>query len=501
GLLMFTAPDPDIAFIEEVTHFPLLYHPSPQRVLLIGGGVGGVLNEILKHPVTKVVYVELDPIIIQVAREHSLTRALDDPRLRIELTDGRLFVSHTQEKYDVIIVNLSPPSTLQLNRAYTQEFFRKVHNILSPGGILSFGLPWSETYVSQEMISHNRCIYETVKKVFPGVSIIPGERSIFLASADPAALTNALETIYYRFQDRDLATRLLTVPYIQYKLSPERIERLLAPLRAGEPVETNQDLRPIGTYHNLALWNVMFYPGSRGFFNWISRMQLWWFLIPVGLLLTVPISINWRRVSSRPMLLPVVLAIMTTGFAGMTFSLISFLAFQTLHGYLYQKIGILVAAFMLGLAFGGLSMNHIMNKLRRDILALGKIELAISGYAFLLPLILILLFAHLDKLPPFIPAEVPLSLLNWGAGFLVGLEFPLANKIYLGSKSGVGRVAGTLYASDLCGAIVGAVLTSVFLIPILGISKTCLVIAMFKIASLVVLITATACPRKQTKGA
>jgi len=50
-----------------------------------------------------------------------------------------------------------------------------------------------------------------------------------------------------------------------------------------------------------------------------------------------------------------------------------------------QKIGILVAAFMLGLAFGGLSMNHIMNKLRRDILALGKIELAISGYAFLLP--------------------------------------------------------------------------------------------------------------------
>jgi spermidine synthase len=185
----------------------------------------------------------------------------------------------------------------------------------------------------------------------------------------------------------------------------------------------------------------------------------------------------------------------------MTFSIVSLLAFQTLHGYLYQKIGILVAAFMLGLAFGGLSMNHIMNKLRRDILALGKIELVISGYAILLPLILILLFAHVGKLPPFIPAEVPLSLLNWGAGFLVGLEFPLANKIYLGDKSGVGRVAGTLYASDLCGAIFGAVLASVFLIPILGISKTCLVTAMFKIASLVVLITVTALTRKQTKGA
>ncbi len=501
GLLMFTAPDPDIAFIEKVTHFPMLYHPSPQRVLLIGGGVGGVLHEILEHPVTKVVYVELDPIITQVAREHSLTRALDDPRVRIEHTDGRLFVRQTQQKYDVIIVNLPPPSTLQLNRVYTKEFFREVHNILSPGGILSFGLPWSETYVSQEMISHNRCIYETAKKVFPGVLIIPGEWSIFLASVDPAVLTDALETIYYRFQDRDLATSLLTVPYIQYKLSPERIERLLAPLQDGEPVETNQDLQPMGTYHNLALWNVMFYPGSRGFFNWISRMQLWWFLVPVGLLLTMPISIRWRRVSSRPVLLPVALAIMTTGFAGMTFSIVSLLAFQTLHGYLYQKIGILVAAFMLGLALGGLSMNHIMNKLRRDIIALGKIELAIIAYSLLLPLILVLLFAHVARPPPFMPAEMPLFLLNCVAGFLVGLEFPLANKIYLGGNGGVGRVAGTLYASDLCGAIFGAVLASVFLIPILGISKTCLVTAMFKIASLVVLITVTALTRKQTKGA
>ena len=189
------------------------------------------------------------------------------------------------------------------------------------------------------------------------------------------------------------------------------------------------------------------------------------------------------------MRLPVALAIMTTGFAGMTFSIVLLLAFQTLHGCLYQKIGILVAAFMLGLALGGLCMNSIMYKLRRDILALGKIELMIIGYALLLPLILTLLFAYIGKLPLLLPAEAPLSLLNCGAGFLVGLEFPLANKIYLGGNGGVGRVAGTLYASDLFGAIFGAILASVFLIPILGIVNTCFVIAMFNTASLVLLIT------------
>ncbi|HAZ32161.1 MAG TPA: hypothetical protein DCY61_05670 [Dehalococcoidia bacterium] len=488
GLLMFTTPDPNIIFIEEVAHFPLLYHPSPQRVLLIGGGVGGVLDEILKHPTSEVHYVELDPLIIEVAREHSPARALDDPGVWIEYTDGRLFVRHTQEKYDVIIVNLPPPSTLQLNRYYTKEFFTEVYDRLSPGGIFSFGIPASEAYMSREMISHNRGIYETLNEVFPSVSIIPGEWWLFLASPEATMPTHdLLETISRRFQARNLETSLFTVPYIEYKLCPERIARLLA-LAPPPQVEINRDLQPIGTYYNLALWNVMLYPGSRGFFDWVSGLDLWWFAIPLGLLLIIPISIRWRRAPSKPMRWPVALAIMTTGFAGMTFSIISLLAFQTLHGYLYQKMGILIAAFMLGLALGGWCMNHIMNKLRRDIIALGKIELAIIAYSLLLPLILILLFAHIDKLPLFIPAEVPLLLLNCVAGFLVGLQFPLANKIYLGGNGGVGRVAGTLYGSDLFGAIFGALLASVFLIPILGIPKTCLVIAMFKLASLVLLI-------------
>lgn len=487
GLPIFTAPDPDIAFIEEVAHFPMLYHPSPQKVLSIGGGVGGVLDQILSHPIDEVHYVELDPLIIEVAREYSPASALDDPRLSIMHTDGRLFVKYTQEKYDVIIMNLPPPSTLQLNRVYTQEFFREVYNILSPKGIFSFAIPASEAYMSQEMINHNRCIYETIKGVFPSVLIIPGDWNIFLASPEATMLTYDLETICQRFQNRNLETSLLTIPYIEYKLSPERTERLLAPLR-GDHVEANRDLQPIGTYYNLALWNVMFYPGSRGFFNWVSGIDLWWFAIPLSLLIMIATFIRWRRISSKPMRLPVALAIMTTGFAGMSFSIVLLLAFQTLHGCLYQKIGILVATFMLGLASGGLYMNSIVYKLRRDILALAKIELMIIGYALLLPLILILLFAYVGKLPLLIPAEAPLCLLNCGAGFLVGLEFPLANKIYLGGNGGVGRVAGTLYASDLFGAVFGALLASVFLIPILGMTKACFVIAIVNVASLVLLI-------------
>ncbi len=233
----------------------------------------------------------------------------------------------------------------------------------------------------------------------------------------------------------------------------------------------------------------MFYPGLRGFFNWVSGLVWWWFAIPLGFLILAPTYIRWQGGRSKTIHLPAALAIMTSGFAGLTFSIIVLFAFQTLHGYLYQKIGILVAAFMLGLALGGFLMTRIMNGLRNDALALAKVELAIITYSLMLPPLLVLLFAHIAQIPAFIPEELPLLLLNCVAGFLIGLQFPLANKMYLGGNAGVGKISGTLYAADLCGAIFGALLAGVFLIPILGITGTCLVIVLFKIASLVTLIT------------
>jgi len=502
GLPMFSVPDPDIAFNEEVIHFPMLYHPSPRKVLLIGGGIGGTLEQALKHPVDEVHYAELDPLIIEAAREYSpqsFLRALEEPRVSIKYVDGRLFIKNARESYDVIIVTLPSPSTLQLNRLYTSEFFVEVANILKPTGIFSTGIPSSETYLSKEMINHNRCIQETLKEVFAGVLIIPGEHNIFLASAEEQLLSQDLDTLCCRFQSWELETKLLTVDYIKYKLNPVRTERLLAPILTIDKVPVNRDLHPIGCYYNLALWNTMFYPGATGFFDWVSGMALWWFAIPSGLLVFIALAIGLRRKVSKPGLVPVAVAIITTGFAGMTFSIILMLALQTLQGYLYQMLAIIIAAFMLGLALGSAYMNRIMYRLRREALALANIELIIVAYSTFVALILVLIFAGIAKLPFFLPAEVFLSILNCAAGFLVGLEFPLANKIYLAGNERVGQVAGGLYAADLIGGSAGAILASVFLVPILGLPQTCFVIAMLNGASFALLL-ALAATRKQTES-
>lgn len=495
GLPLFSVPDPNIAHNEEVIHFPLLYHPVPRKVLLIGGGIGGTLEQVLKHPVAEVHYAELDPLIIEATRQYSpqsFLHALDDPRVVIKHADGRLLVKNASENYDVIIVTLPSPSTLQLNRLYTREFFAEVANILQPGGIFSTTVPSSETYLSSEMIKHNRCIYQALKEVFDSVLIIPGDHNIFLAGADGQWRNQNIDILCQRFQSRGLKTRLMTVDYIKYKLNPVRIERLLAPLLAASPVPANRDLHPIGCYYNLALWNTMFYPGAAGFFDWISEMALWWLAIPSGLLVIFALAIGWRRKVSQPRLMPVAVAMITAGFAGMTLSLVLLLALQTLAGYLYQRVAIIIAAFMLGLALGGAYMNRIMYRFRQEALALAKIELIMMAYSMFVALALLLLFAGSARMFLFLPTEVFLSILNCAAGFLVGLEFPLANKLYLAATERVGQVAGSLYAADLLGGAVGAILTSIFLVPILGVVPTCFVVAMFKGASFVLLLTLVA---------
>lgn len=496
GLFLFSTPHPDVVFLEELSHFPLLSHPSPQRVLLLGGGVGGLLDEILKHPVEELGYVEVDPLLIELVRKEISPAVFSDSRLNLIFSDGRVFVKEEakkeQIKYDVIIMNLPPPSTLNLNRFYTQEFFQKIQALINRSGIFAFTLPSSEAYMGPEMVKLNRCIYETLRSTFPVVKIIPGEFSVFMVSTNanidqPSSPILNPETIKERFKERNLETRLLTPPYLDYKLSPERAERLLAPLLKDEEAEINQEFRPVASFYQLALWNVMFYPTLRGFFDWVSGLRLWWLLFPLfligGLILLLRFisRLNGKVRTEGPSPSSIIWAIFTTGLGGMSIGMLVLLTFQTLEGNLYQKIGVLIASFMLGLVLGGTVTTRTLSHLKKVANTFSLIEFSILFYSLTLPFLLFLA-GKLD-------GDAPLIFLNCFTGFLVGAEFPLASSILLKRKDKIVRVAGSLYAYDLWGAILGAVLTSVFFIPLLGVRETPLVVGMTKMVSLLLLST------------
>ena len=69
GIPILSLPTPDISHTEDIVHFPLLFHPNPKKIFLLGGGIGGVIKEICKHPVDKIDYAELDPLLIQTVVE------------------------------------------------------------------------------------------------------------------------------------------------------------------------------------------------------------------------------------------------------------------------------------------------------------------------------------------------------------------------------------------------------------------------------------------------
>jgi len=479
GVLLFTAPVPDIKYVEEIAHFPLLYHSHPQKTLLLGGGMGGVLEEVVKHHPNEVFYVELDPLIIEIAEKYLPSTPSKYPGVTVVSTDGRLFVERSEAKFDVVIMNLPSPSTLQVNRFYTQEFFEKVQEILSHQGVFAFGLPSAEAYMSEEMLRLNRSVFRALKEVFPAVLVIPDDFSLFLASSDTTLLSQGEQEICQRLEQRGVETKLLNRAYIKHKLSLERISRLTAYLEIPEQI--NSDRRPISTFFNLALWNAMFHPEFKPVFDFALRIKLWWFL-PPALLFFLPILTNLRR-KEFP-IFSVALSLVTTGFAGMTFSIALFFAFQLSYGYLYQKIGILTAAFMLGLALGCWGMNRVIGKVKRGVFVLGWIQAAVAIYAFSLPW----LISGLAR-TWLIPGEVPFSFLNLVAGFLTGLEFPLANQIYLQRNKGVASVVGWLYAADLWGSVFGALFTAVLLVPVLGLISTCFATGILNLATFALLLT------------
>jgi len=496
GLLMFTTGDKFSA--ELSVHFAMLEHPSPENVLLIGGGVGGALEQILKHPVKRLDYLEIDPLIIQTAEKYLSDEEaafLNDERVTVKHVDARLFIKLAIEKaksnevqsgYDVILVNLPDPFTAQINRFYSLEFCREAYQILSPGGILSLGITSSENYLSHEQQDFLRSLYATMLRVFDGVKVIPGSHNYLIGQKAGGTSEQASDTPYYntlikRLKERNVENDFVHEYYLPIRLSKDRVAYINgAVAEISESTSINRDFKPIGYFYDVVLWSSQFYQRSLvvRLIKSFAFLTFWHWLIPIALLIGVFLffQLRNRSNSTRVNRIPVILAIGTTGFSEITFQVVVILAFQVLYGYVYYKLCLILASFMIGLVLGSWYVNRILNRLKNDISTYIKTQIAICIYPLILLPIFALLANYGGKIPTFLCIDTVFAFLPVIAGFIGGFQFPLASKICL--KGGeVGRTAGFLYGIDLFGSCLGALLASAILIPILGIFQTCLLVA------------------------
>ncbi len=483
GIPSITTPVPDIAQVEDFVHFSMLFHENPESVLVLSGGAGGMINEILKHPVEQLGYVELDPLLLKLIEtyETPLTQSeLSDSRVRIHYTDSRFFVQRTTDRYDVIFIGLSAPQELQTNRLFSREFFSMAKERMNRDGIIALTLPGSLTYLGPELRDLNGCILETLKSVYRHVRVIPGDVNLYFASDSEKLETVTPEEMIQRLDTRQINSNLFTPAYIEHRLHERWLTWFAQNMERAE-THINSDFHPLGVFFNLAYWNALFSPYLTGFFTWIEGLSLTLFAVLLAVLTLLLALLFMKRPWTGRISLPY--AICTTGFAGMIFDLAIIFTFQTTFGYLYYQIGILVTIFMVGVAISSFSITRCLDRIERRSLVFLTTELCLIIFALVLPLVLILPSLSIERESSSVVYYTVFLLMSFFSGILIGFEFPLASQLLLDTdrrESGLGHTAGLLYAADLLGGYFGGLIGGVGLLPILGLKNTCFILAMIK---------------------
>lgn len=167
GSIMVTEKD-EFVYHEMISHVPLYAHPNPRKVLIIGGGDGGTLREVLRHPeVDKVTMVEIDKMVVEKSIEFLPTIAtdFDNPRAKIIFEDGEKYLDRCKEKYDIIIVDGSDPV------GPAEVLFQKKFHEMAYGCLASDGIFVTQ---SESPLYHQktiRSLYRNLKDIFPVVNM------------------------------------------------------------------------------------------------------------------------------------------------------------------------------------------------------------------------------------------------------------------------------------------------------------------------------------------
>jgi len=233
GVMQTTEKD-EFIYHEMLAHLPILAHGGVRKVLIIGGGDGGMLEEVLKHgTVEKVAMVDIDDTVIELSKQYLRSicgEAFEDQRTDLVIADGTAFVAQCRERYDVIIVDSTDPIGPG-EALFTANFYKDCKACLAPGGVLvtQNGVPYLQ---SGELAATMACLRPLFADVGCYLATVPtyvgGPMAFGWASDDAALRRVSVEALEDRLAEAGIATRYYTpeVHMAAFALPPY-IEELL----------------------------------------------------------------------------------------------------------------------------------------------------------------------------------------------------------------------------------------------------------------------------------
>lgn len=439
-------------------HLAALQHPEPRRILVLGGGWDGTLQELLQHQPVRVdmVLSDLDPV--SLLRRHlpaEIRKSLTAPAVRFSRADPREFLKKSGFAWDLILIGMPEPSSGERNRFYTREFFAQCAARLHPGGIVALSLPAAEDLPTPLALYRTAGIYHALSSVFPEILVLSATTTVMTASSAP--FPRSPEILTERLQERGIRNRLVTPPSIRSLFTADRFDIGEKRLREAI-VPENTDIRPVFYPFAVMAWLSQSFPrlsfvepagvGAAG----KGLAALGW-ILGIGLPLLFfgsRLQPAWRRG----------LLVVVAGVIGIASGAVLILAYQAKKGLLYQDIGLLLGALLAGLALG-------VPLLRDLITSTGLRKKWVRGWGVALLIGLgIIHFAAIGIVSAGAAGDLLLTGgLLASTGFLVGGLFAYTGLFGIRDQR---KVIGPLYATGLIGGCFGAILGGLFLIPLFG---------------------------------
>jgi spermidine synthase len=478
-------------------------HASPREILLVAPALIGPARVIASARDARVTLVRED------ARLGDLVAQLLPRGTRADSGEGNLGVRHVTAdaralarawshqsgapEFDLIAILQGGPATGAANRLYTQECFEACARILRSNGVLMVAIPGAENVASPEIALTRASVVTALRAVFREVRVTPGSTHDLFAAGP---WRSPVATSPLTWDPDSLAARRARLwpgehPWparlFAALLPRERIDDLARTIAAETEnrVEPNRDRRPIAYFEQIRRWDRLSGSHLSGFLNAWRQHPGRWSMVFLAVLALLGLMLRRRYGQSA-------VSLASTGLVGMSADLALLLLYQTTRGTLYLRVGLVVALYMCGLGLGALLGERIARRARVRGGALAGADLA--WVAFLG--VWLLLLARLPDLGGS-ATDALLFALTLVAGGLTALPFPwVAARLgeHAIRRAGDGArpatvtrerpVAGGLAnAIDHAGALLGALVTGTFLIPVLGFEVTLLVLAAVKALS------------------
>ncbi len=480
GVPAFTYPLAQQA--EYPVHLPLSMCRHPERILLIGGGLAPLADELKKYAFERLDYIQIDPALTRLEERFipETGDLISDPRIRIYHEDGRRRLKIKEDEYDAVILNLGDPETAQVNRFFTEEFFRLVKSRLRPGGVFGLTAGTSGNYLSDGQALLLGTIRVSLEDVFDKVVIIPLGVNYLVAGDAGALLTSNPGEITESLRRRGIQASFVREYFLQADLSEERLGYVRDRLESTGNISRNLDMKPRGYLLGLALWLEQAQPSYRGLMDSLMSLPAWSLALVPFLLLAAGAPLSMVRKNRAA----AVIAVGVSGFVTMASEVVVMISFQVIHGYVYHLLGLIVAVFMVGLAAGARAWEQAAKRRGDDREYITKIF--IGSLVIFTPLPLIL-----SRLIPFLIEHqfsgavsfLLLASILFIIALLSGFIFPASAALFMSGAGGVGRTAGWINSSDHFGAALGAFVISAFAIPLFGLGAS-LALCFFMLVSL-----------------